>query len=143
MEDWQEKEFKQQEMLVKAVEGADRVICDAAGGDRELLAYYTVRVAQRFLDKVESMTLADLRQKEMTERIEANNANPANAANPAATQLQGADRREALSAVLTGSWHALKSYEYGNSATELAKEMCEAIERGARMLGLTLEGVPK
>jgi hypothetical protein len=53
--------------------------------------------------------------------------------------LQGADRNEAITAVLSASWHALKSYQYGNSSHELAKEMCEAIEQAAKLLGITLE----
>jgi hypothetical protein len=36
---------------------------------------------------------------------------------------------ESLEKALNGAWHALKSYEYGNAATELAKEAAEAIER--------------
>ena len=38
-------------------------------------------------------------------------------------------RIAALEAALRGAWHALKSYEYGNSAPDLAKEAAEAIER--------------
>jgi hypothetical protein len=36
---------------------------------------------------------------------------------------------DSLTKALRGAWHALKSYEYGNSATELAKEATEAIEQ--------------
>lgn len=48
------------------------------------------------------------------------------------------DERATLILVLTAVWHALKSYEYGNSATGLAKEMREKIESTAETLGINL-----
>ena len=68
-EEWMEKEFKQHQVIEKAVDTADRIICHAADGDRELLALYTVLVAQRFLDKVQIMTQTEVRRKEMDERM--------------------------------------------------------------------------
>ena len=58
-------------------------------------------------------------------------------------RLQEADRREAMAMVLSASWHALRSYESGNSSTELATEVCEAIERTAKILDLVLDGVKR
>jgi hypothetical protein len=55
--------------------------------------------------------------------------------------LTRAAKQEALAAVLTGAWHALKSYEYGNSSPDLAAEMARAIEGAAKMLGVTIEGL--
>lgn len=52
--------------------------------------------------------------------------------------LQGNDKREDLTAVLRGAWHALKSYQYGNASTELAEEMCVEIERTAKTLDIVL-----
>jgi hypothetical protein len=49
-----------------------------------------------------------------------------------------AGERATLVLVLTAAWHALKSYEYGNSATGLAEEMCEKIESTAETLGINL-----
>ncbi len=54
--------------------------------------------------------------------------------------LQGNDRRVAITAILSASWHGFKSYQHGNSSTELAEELCDAIERAAEMLGVEIEG---
>ncbi len=48
--------------------------------------------------------------------------------------------REVVEVVFTAAWHSLKSYEYGNSATDLAKEACAAIVDGAIKLGITIKG---
>lgn len=50
-------------------------------------------------------------------------------------------RREALVTVLTGSWHALKSYENGNTAPGLAAEMAKAVEQAAKILDVAIEGI--
>ena len=48
------------------------------------------------------------------------------------------DDRLILASDLAAAWHALKSYELGNSAPSLAEEMCEKIEATAKTLGINL-----
>jgi hypothetical protein len=57
------------------------------------------------------------------------------------TKLRGLERRDALAMVLSAAWHALRSYEFGNSAPQLAKEVCKRIESTAAMLCIPLKGI--
>ncbi|MBV9180214.1 MAG: hypothetical protein JO356_02795 [Acidobacteria bacterium] len=41
-----------------------------------------------------------------------------------------------MAKVLHAAWHALKSYEYGNAATELAKECAAEIEKVLKEAGV-------
>lgn len=69
MEPWMEAEYKQSQVIDKAVETADRMICEAADGDNDTLLLYTTLLAQRFLDKVQMMASTTVRRKEFESRL--------------------------------------------------------------------------
>jgi hypothetical protein len=67
-EDWMEVESRRERVINKAVETADRMICEAAEGDVDLLLLYTTQMAQRFLEKTQIMASSALNRKELLSR---------------------------------------------------------------------------
>lgn len=59
-----EAEYAEQEMLRKAIEAADRIICEGCDGDNDKLLLLTVKVACAFAEKTRIMAQQVLNRKE-------------------------------------------------------------------------------
>ena len=70
MNDWQDVEICRQDALNKAVQAADRIICDAGCHDRDELLLLTTLVAKRFIEKVECMISANMHRKQLMARMQ-------------------------------------------------------------------------
>lgn len=64
----QADEFRRQELIRKAVQAADRIICDGADGSVEEINWLTVKVAEAFVQKTVIAASSALMRKEMMER---------------------------------------------------------------------------
>jgi hypothetical protein len=65
LDELQEKEFKQQEAVRKAVMAADRIILDASDGTCEETNYLTAMVAMAFMSKTLIPIQTELRKKDL------------------------------------------------------------------------------
>jgi hypothetical protein len=54
-EEKMEEEYREQEMLRKAVGVADRIICEGCGGDNDKLLLLTVELSRAFAEKARIM----------------------------------------------------------------------------------------
>jgi hypothetical protein len=67
-DNWQEVEMRRQTALDKAVQAADRIICDAGSGDNDELMLLTALVAKRFVEKTECMISGNIVRKQFMQR---------------------------------------------------------------------------
>ena len=64
------EEARRQKIVERAVQAADRIICEGCDGDTDLLFMFTTDVAEKFSTKASIMARAALSKREMYKDLE-------------------------------------------------------------------------